>query len=133
MIIIMFTILYMLLMFNAFTVSFHLSAVNKAIVNTPKEIFETSIVIVNLVDEDNLYFDKELLNKNLLSYYQRVIKNHLTSYTVNQYFYNQNNGSVCTSENCNAVEVSVVGKYSYYFDYSRTLTYEIRKGAKYGQ
>ena len=120
-------------MFNAFTVSFHLSAVNKAIVNTPKEIFETSIVIVNLVDEDNLYFDKELLNKNLLSYYQRVIKNHLTSYTVNQYFYNQNNGSVCTSENCNAVEVSVVGKYSYYFDYSRTLTYEIRKGAKYGQ
>ena len=123
----------MLSMFTCFTVSLDLQVVNKAVIYTPLDVFETSLVLVNREDETNLYFDKLLLKNNLANYYQKTISDHLDSYSFNLYFYNPENGSLCTGDSCNAVEVSVDGKYMQVFNYSRTIKYEIKKGYLYGE
>ncbi len=120
-------------MFSCFTASFHLQTVNRAVIYTPIEIFESSIDIINSDDSDNLYFNKTLLANNLNSYYEKTIKDHLTSYTVKEYFYNQEDDSICVNDKCTAVEVTVSGQYSFFFNYSRSITYEIHQGDKYGQ
>lgn len=133
MIIILFTILFMLGMFNCFTVSFHLQNANKAVIYTPIEVFEASLVVVNRNDETNLYFDRLVLSNNLSNYYSKTISNYLDSYSFNLYFYNPDNGSICLGDNCNAVEVSVSGTYMQLFNYSRKIKYEIKKGYLYGE
>lgn len=133
MILILFSTLLTIFMFNSFTATFHIQTVNRAVIYTPIEIFEASIKIVNIEDEDNLYFDDNLLINNLQNYYSDTISSHLTNYTVSTYFYNQADGSICVSGKCNAVEVTIHGTYSYFFEYDRSITYEIHKGAKYGQ
>ena len=133
MIIILFSVLLMIFMFSSYSASFHLQIVNRAVVYTPIEIFETSIEVISRQDEDNLYFNKSLLEEMLDNYYERAINNHLSSYTVEKYYYNQADGSICVNNYCNAIEVTVRGRYSYLFTFSRTITYEIHRGEKYGQ
>lgn len=120
-------------MFSCFTATFHLQIVNRAVIYAPIEIFESSIEIIDIDDTDNLYFNKNLLINNLDSYFERTIKSHLTTYSVEKYFYNQVDGSICVNDKCDAVEVTVTGNYSYFFNYSRSISYEIHQGERYGQ
>ena len=133
MIIFLFVIMFALFMFTSFTATFHLQTVNRAIIYTPIELFESSLVTVNREDETILYFDEEALLSNLSTYYEEVINRHLTSYTMSHYFYNQEDGSLCVNNRCDAVEITIDGHYSYFFRYTRSIKYEIHKGAMYGQ
>lgn len=119
-------------LFAGFTLTYRLQTINRAIINTPIEIFETSIPLAN-VDEANLYFDKSKLETNVLDYYSSTIGLLFKSYNVDFYYYNQNNQSICVSDYCNAVEITVSGNYFLSFNYERVVTYEIHKGARYGQ
>ena len=133
MIIILFSALIMIFMFSSFNASLHLQVVNRAVIYTPIDIFEASIEIIKRQDENNLYFDKTKLESALDNYYSEAIGNHLSSYTVEKYYYNQSDKSLCVNEHCNAIEVTVSGSYSYLFNFSRTISYEIHYGEKYGQ
>ena len=99
----------------------------------PIEIFETAINVANIDEAEGLYFNKSRLNSNLNKYFQKTISPALKDYSYSLYYYNQEDGSICTSEKCNAVEVTVTGHYSFNFTYLRTVNYEIHKGEKYGQ
>ncbi len=119
-------------LFSAFTLSYRLQTINRVIINTPIEIFELAIPLAN-IDETNIYFDKNKLESNVLTYYQDNLSELFKSYKVSFYYYNQENGSICVSEHCNAVEITVDGIYMWNFHYERSIEYEIHKGAKYGQ
>lgn len=98
----------------------------------PIEIFETAIPITNINEDEWLYFDKAKLNNNLSTYLENKLSNIMSDYSYSLYYYNQNDGSICTSNKCNAVEVTVTGHYSFNFPYSRSISYEIHKGELYG-
>lgn len=119
-------------LFASFTMSFRLSTINRAIINTPIDIMEVSIPIVN-IDETNLYFNKSRLENRVLTYYQESISQYFKTYDVDFYYYNQADKSICVSDYCNAVEITVNGNYMFNFSYERSITFEIHKGAKYGQ
>ena len=119
-------------LFASFTLSFRLQTINRVIINTPIEIFELSIPLAN-IDEENVYFDKNKLESKVLSYYQNNISEYFKSYDVSFYYYNQADNSICVSDQCNAVEITVDGIYMFNFHYEKTIEYEIHKGAKYGQ
>lgn len=119
-------------LFSSFTLSYRLQTINRIIVNTPVELFELSIPLVN-VDETNVYFDKNKLESYVLDYYQDNLSNYFKNYDVTFYYYNQVDGSICVNEQCNAVEITVDGIYMFNFHYERSITYEIHKGARYGQ
>ena len=120
-------------MFSSFTTSYHLQTANRAIIYAPIELIESSLEIINKANDKNLYFDKALLIENLDNYYHKQLKGHLDNITTQYYFYNQNDQSICVSDNCAAVEITVRGSYSFFFNYQRTVSYEIKKGAVYGQ
>ena len=120
-------------LFSSFTISFQLQSINRAIVYMPKEIFETAIPLVNVYYVDSLYFDKTKLNSNVNEYLQSKLPKLMKDYSYSLYYYNQEDQSICTSDECNAVEVTVSGHYAYNFSYTRSVCYEIHKGAKHGQ
>lgn len=100
----------------------------------PVEIFETAIPVINLELVDNeLHFDKYRLDKNVREYLKNKLTDVMKDYTYSLYYYNQQDESICTSDKCNAVELTVTGHYAFNFVYSRSISYEIHKGAKYGQ
>ena len=119
-------------LFASFTLSYRLQTINRAIINTPVEIFELSIPVAN-IDETNLYFDKNTLESKVLTYYQNSIGEYFKTYHVSFYYYNQADKSICVSDKCNAVEITVNGNYMFNFNYEKSISYEIHKGAKYGQ
>ena len=119
-------------LFSSFTLSFRLQTINRVVMYTPVELFETAIPIVEK-ETRGLYFSKEKLRSNLQNYYDKNLSNVLEDYTMSLYFYNQGDGSICTKTTCDAVEVTVEGRCFLTFNYSRTVSYEIHKGAKNGE
>lgn len=133
MIIIMFIFTLVIFLFSSFTISLRLQTINRAIIYMPIEIFETAIPVTNIDEEEGLYFSKEKLTANLDSYFQRKLSEVMIDYAYTLYYYNQEDGSICTSDKCTAVELTVFGHYAFNFFYSRSLDYAIHKGAQYGQ
>ena len=133
MIIMFFIFAFTAFLFSSFTISFKLQTINRAIIYMPVEVFETAIPLVNVDISNGLYFDKTKLNKNVNNYLQSKLTGVMKDYTYSLYYYNQEDESICTSDKCNAVEVTVNGHYAYNFTYTRSVSYEIHKGAKYGQ
>lgn len=133
MMMIMLVFLLTVFLFSSFTISLKLQTINRAVIYMPKEIFETAIPIVNIDETSGLYFNKTKLANNIETYLDEKISRLMSDYTYSLYYYNQTNGSICTSANCNAVEVTVTGHYSFDFLYERSISYEIHRGATYGQ
>ena len=133
MMIIMLVFSLTIFLFSSFTISLKLQTINRAVIYIPKEIFETAIPIVNIDESNGLFFNKTKLASNLDTYFEDKLSKLMSDYTYTLYYYNQSNGSICTSTNCNAVEVTVSGHYSFNFLYERSISYEIHKGATYGQ
>lgn len=133
MMILFLTFLLTIFLFSSFTISLKLQTINRAFIYMPIEIFETAITTFGVDISQKLYFNKSKLSQNLDDYFSENIYNIMKDYWYTLYFYNQEDGSVCTNSECNAVEITLQGHYAYTFSYSRTITYEIHKGAKYGQ
>lgn len=131
MIMMFFVITLTIFLFSSFQVSNRLMTINRVVVNTPIQLFETSIITIKYPDEKVLYFNKELLKTNLSKYYDDNLLKVFKNYQMELYYYNQENGSLCLSDQCNAVEVMIKGKYILDMDYLRSIKYEIHKGAKY--
>ena len=126
------TCLLAVLSFSFLSISLNLQSANRVIMYTPKQIFETSIPILQNVDEFIPYFDKELLTSKLKSYYDDNLTQYTVNYSLNIYFYNQEDGSLCISDACQAVEVEVKAEIIFSCGIERTIFYEIRNGA-YGK
>lgn len=133
MIILMFVFSLSVFLFSSFTISLKLQTINRAVIYMPLEIFETAIPTTNIDINDGLYFNKSKLANNLDDYFEERLSNVMKDYSYTLYYYNQDDGSICTDSKCDAVEVTVTGHYAYTFIYSRSICYEIHKGAKYGQ
>lgn len=132
MIICIIVLLFGIISLNLFTFSTRLKTVDRVVVQTPKEIFESSIPL--LANENKLtpIFDGELLGKKLNDYYTTNLGKSCRTFSFDLYFYNPDDMSMCVSEKCTAVEVNVTANIFLEFNYSKTIFYEIRKGA-YGK
>ena len=133
MIIILFIFSLTVFLFSSFTISLKLQTINRAIIYMPIEIFETAIPVANINENEGLYFSKGQLSDNLDEYFAEKLSNVMRDYSYTLYYYNQEDASICTSDKCDAVEVTLTGHYAFNFLYQRTVNYEIHKGAKYGQ
>lgn len=132
MVICLLVFLLSILELNMFSISLRMGAVDRIVTETPKEIFESSIPVVTEERKFVPFFNKALLEEKVQHYYKMNLSNSCKSYSVDFYYYNPSDYSTCLSENCNAVEVSVTANIIFSFNYSKTIFYEIRKGA-YGK
>ena len=131
MIMMLFVISLTLFLFSSFTLSYRLQTINRVVINTPISIFESSISLLHYIEEHNLYFDKEALRKNLINYYDENLEKVFKDYEMTLYFYNQESQSICVSDQCDAVKVTISGNIFFQMEINRSVNYEIHKGAKY--
>lgn len=129
MILLFFSALLMSSMYTTFTIVTRLQCANRIVINTPRYLFEQSI---SLLDDTDLHFDKTTLSKVLNNYYQNELSRYVSDISIELYFYNQEDSSICTSDSCNAVEVEISANCVFSIRFSRTIFYEIHKGARYG-
>ena len=132
MIICIIVLLFGIIGLNLFTFSLRLKIVDRVVVQTPKEIFESSIPLLTNDNKLIPIFGAELLHEKLNSYYTTNLGKSCRTFSFELYFYNPKDMSMCVNEQCTAVEVSVTAKVFLEFNYSKTIFYEIRKGA-YGK
>ena len=132
MLLILIVVLMSSLSFEFFMISNRLSSVNRIFVNTPKELFVVSIPLYDHEQIEGLYFDKQALEERVKYYYESTIKKYVESYKTTFYYFNPIDKSMCLSSYCSCVDVELNAYLGLNVNYKKTLTYQIVKGATYG-
>ena len=98
--------------------------INRAVINTPIELMYSSIKI-----EDGSYsFDSGKFESTIMTYYESSLSRYTSSREIEFYYYNFEDGSMCLTNYCSAVEISIDCKLIFGTDYHRVMFYEIRGG-----
>ena len=114
------------LSFNLFMMSYQVNGVNRLVLGAPMSLFETAIDMVNIDESEGPKFNHEILADNLTSYFDYSMPQYTDDYSLNFYYYNPTNHSVCLKPQCKAVEVTVNASLALGYQYSKTMYYEIR-------
>jgi hypothetical protein len=119
-------ILLAVVSFNFFTVTYKLNGINRTLLFTPTSIFEVNVPLVDFNENLDLYFDKEKLESDLTSYYDSNLIRYTSEYDISFYYLNIEDKSLCISDFCKAVEVTVNSEILFGFQYEKTMRFEIR-------
>ena len=112
--------------FNFFMISYQMNGINRLVYGVPITIFETSINMLAIKEDEGVTFNKALLENKLTSYFDYSMHNYVDDYELVFYYYNPEDYSYCTSNSCPAVEVTLRTNLMLNFHYRKTLFYEIR-------
>lgn len=126
MIILVITFFIAVLSFQMFDVSMKMNAINRVVMNTPIEIFETSVVLITNQETPDLYFNKGTLETKLNKYFAWNLSGYTEDYEVSYYYYVIEDHSYCSSGKCKGVDVRVETPIAFSGLYVRTMYYEIR-------
>lgn len=110
-----------------FTFTYRINGINRVMFNMPISIFEASIPLVQDTNEPILYFDREYLFNELTSYVDKSIYKYTDRYSLDLYYYDQDDYSICRGDYCNAVEVTLNARITLFDDYSKTMRFYIQK------
>ena len=114
------------LCFSFFMVSYQINGINRLVTSTPLSLFETAIVLYNIDEETGPFFDKEILEDNLTSFFEYHLPRYTNQYDVSFYYYNLIDHSLNMSDEPRAVEVTVEAELVLSKHYQKTMFYEIR-------
>lgn len=113
--------------FLFFNLGISTNSINRIIINTPKEIFESSLTLVD-IDTNYLYFNQEKLNKNLNDYYSKGFSKYGKNYELDIYYYDTGADYFCINGKCRYVEVDVTVYMFLTYSTTRSIHYEVRGG-----
>lgn len=112
--------------FNFFMISYQMNGISRLVYGVPISIFETSINMLNIKEDEGVTFNKSILENKLTSYFDYSMHNYVDNYELVFYYYNPEDHSYCTSSNCPAVEVTLRTNLILNYHYVKKLFYEIR-------
>lgn len=106
-----------------FALNYSIQGLNRAIIFTPIEIMYKGVIS---------YGDKPLISRDdfeyiVLSYYDKIIPRYSKDYTVEFYYYNLSDQSMCLTDNCEGIEITINCKLNLTYDYHRVMFYEIKE------
>ena len=114
------------LSFNFFMISYQINGVNRLVTATPLSLFETAIVLFDIDEEEGPYFDKEILEDNLTSFFDYHLPRYTNQYNISFYYYNISDHSLDMSDEPQAVEATINAELMLSKHYQKTMFYEIR-------
>ena len=120
------------LSFQVFSLTYQLGGINRTIVNMPKAVLEKALVLERVnSDKYYVYFDQDNLILSIQNYLDDNMSKYCDQYNIEtNYYLPQLNNRPCTIDKCNGVNVTITCRILLAFDYSKTMYYEIVKGAK---
>ena len=123
MIILFISALLMVYCAQIFTFSFCLQGLNRAVINTPIELMYNTVSFAGSEGS----FSKSNFEHMLMTYYDNILPRYSKSHEVSFYYYNPDDGSMCLTDTCKAVEISVKCMVTTNYEYNRTMYYELRR------
>lgn len=110
-----------------FSFTYRINGINRAVYNIPISIFEASIPLVQDVEKPKIYFDQDYLETYLTSYFDKVIYRYTDKYRLLLYYYVQGDYSMCRTDYCDAVEVTLSAKITLFSNYSKSMRFYVHK------
>ena len=123
---ILFSLTIAVLSLQFFTVTYRLNGVNRTLYNIPISIFETSIPLISDNDEFVAYYHREVLNDQLTYYFETSLKKYVNHYTLDFYYFNQEDFSICLGEYCDAIEITLKADVLLNIKYQKAARFYIR-------
>ena len=119
------SLLVVVLSFNFFMMSYQINGINRLTMSVPMSLYETAINVFDIDEEKGPYFDKQILEENLTSYFTFHMPRYTDDYDLDFYYYNASDHSLDMSEEVKAVEVTIKANIILYYQYQKTMYYEI--------
>lgn len=120
------SLLVVVLSFNFFMMSYQINGINRLVMSAPISLYETAINFYEIDEENGPYFDKEILEDNITSYFTFHMPRYSEDYTLDFYYYNPSDHSLDMNDEVKAVEVTLEANIILYYRYQKTMYYEIR-------
>lgn len=125
--IVMFLALYIVVMScNLFVMSYQMNGINRLVIGIPMSVFETSVVLYNLLPEEKPYFDKEILEENIYDYFDYSLPRYCEEYAITISYYDLVNHAISFSDKPEATKIKIAATLDFSFHYQKTMHYEIR-------
>ena len=105
-----------------FSLNFSMQGLNRAVINTPIELLYRTVSY----EDEILKFEKDRVEEDLSHYYSKSLSRYCKDYTVDYYFYNKADGSMCLNNRCDAVEITVNCKLIMNYTFYRVMYYELK-------
>ena len=114
-----------LLVFSAqiFALNFSIQGLNRAIINTPIELMYRTVYI----GSSDVQFDSKKFEIELLKYYDQTLSRYSKERTIDFYYYDLADGSMCLRNYCDAVEITIDCKLMMTYTFHRVMYYELRR------
>lgn len=112
--------------FNFFMISYEINGINRIVMSAPLSLYETTINLFDIDEDEGPYFDKEILEDNITSYFDYHLPRYVDDYDLSFYYYNPSNHSLDMDDECRAVEVTISAELVLATHYQKTMFYEIR-------
>ena len=106
-----------------FALNYSIQGLNRAILYTPIELMYKGVSSssgIPLIDRDDFEYI-------VMSYYDHIIPRYSKSYEVTFYYYNSLDQSMCLTDNCDGVEITIDCKLNLTYEYHRVMFYEMKE------
>ena len=106
-----------------FALNYSIQGLNRAILYTPIELMYKGVSSssgIPLIDRDDFEYI-------VMSYYDHIIPRYSKSYEVTFYYYNSFDQSMCLTDNCDGVEITIDCKLNLTYEYHRVMFYEMKE------
>lgn len=104
-----------------FFLNYSIQGLNRAIISTPIEMMTIGV----RYGEDGVFLNKTAFENAVKDYYDSQLYRYAKSYDLSFYYYNASDGSMCLTNDCSAVEITVDCKLMSTYDYHRVMYYEL--------
>ena len=104
-----------------FSLNYSIQGLNRAIIYTPIELMYKSVQVFG----EAPLFDKNDFEVVVKSYYENIIPKYTKEYSVGFYYYNSSDESMCLTDECNGVEITINCKLNITYQYQRVMYYEM--------
>ena len=105
-----------------FSLNFSMQGLNRAVINTPIELLYRTVSY----EDEILKFEKDRVEADLSHYYSECLSRYCKDYSVDYYFYNKADGSMCLNNRCDAVEITVNCKLIMDYTFYRVMYYQLK-------
>lgn len=108
-----------------FALNYSIQGLNRAILFTPIEIMYKGVVSLG----DKPRISRDDFEYIVLSYYDHIIPRYSKEYTVDFYYYNLSDQSMCLTDTCEGVEITINCKLNITYNYHRVMYYELKESS----
>ena len=119
--------LFSIFSLQIFTINYKISFFSKAFLNIPLSIFEIATPIDDYKDGNKLYFDKNILEKNVRQYFANNINQMCGNYYLNFFYYSTDDNLFCKTNKCDGVNIILRADIMLGIMYTNKMSYFIKE------